>query len=118
MGQQNSRKASRRPAWSAAAVLLFSSWIAIAALTLQLRTDAEIVAVAFPPWWSTQQALQAAASANATIVRETAIPSVLVVRPEGQAGMTRLRGAGVWLAMDPVAVAACLTFEGEGNRND
>jgi hypothetical protein len=115
MGQRNSTNASRRLAWSGAAVLLFSSWIAIAALSLQLRTDAEVVAIAFPPWWSTQQALQAAASANAKIVRVTAIPAVLVVRPDEEAGMTRLRQAGVWLAMDPGAIAACMKFEGEGN---
>jgi hypothetical protein len=115
MGQGNSTKASRRTAWLGAAALLFSSWIAIAAFSFQVRNDAEVVAVAFPLWWSTQQAFQAAASANAKIVRVTAIPAVLVVRPDEQAGLTRLREAGVWLAMDPRAVAACL-FEGEGNR--
>jgi hypothetical protein len=116
MGQGNSTKASSRPVWLGAAVLLFSSWIAIAALSLQIRTDAEVVAVAFPPWWSTQQVFQAAAVANARIVRVTAIPAVLVVRPDERAGLTRLREAGVWLAMDPAAIAACLTFEGKGKR--
>ncbi|MGC1558364.1 MAG: hypothetical protein WA820_00810 [Bradyrhizobium sp.] len=116
MGQGNSTKASRRPTWLGAAVLLFSSWIAIAALSLQIRPDAEVVAVAFPPWWGTQQVFQAAAFANARIVRLTAIPAVMVVRPDEQAGLTRLREAGVWLAMDPGAIAACLTFEGEGKR--
>src|SRR5271167_2479985 len=99
MGQGNSTKASRLPAWSGAAAPLFSSWVAIAAFSFQMRADAEIVAVVFPPWWSTQQAFQAAASAHATIVRVTAIPAVLVVRPDDQAGMTRLREAGVWLVM-------------------
>jgi hypothetical protein len=116
MGQGNSIKASRRPAWLAATVLLLSSWIAIAAFSFRNRADAEIVAVVFPPWWSTQQAFHAAASANATIVRVTAIPAVLVVRPDDQAGMTRLRQAGAWLAIDPRAVAACLIFEDEVNR--
>jgi hypothetical protein len=116
MGQGNGTKISGRPAWFDAAVLLFSSWIAIAALSLQIRTDTEVVAVAFPPWWSTQQAFQAAASANAKIVRVTALPAVLVVRPDNQAGLSRLREAGVWLAVNPGAIAACLTFEGEGSR--
>jgi hypothetical protein len=116
MGQGNSTKASRRPAWLGAAALLFSSWIAIAALSLQIRSDAEVVAVVFPPWWGTQQVFQAAAFANARIVRVTAIPAVLVVRPDEQAGLTRLREAGVWLAMDPGAIAACLTFVGKGKR--
>jgi hypothetical protein len=116
MGQASSIVVSRRPAWFAAAALLLSSWIALAAFTFQIRADAEIVAVVFPPWWSTRQAMQAAAAANATIVRATAIPAVLVVRPDDHAGLTRLREAGAWLAMDPKAVAACLIFGAEENR--
>jgi hypothetical protein len=116
MGQANSNTAFRQPAWLGAAALLFSSWIAIAVVSSQIRSDAEVVAVAFPLWWSTQQVFEAAASANARIVRVTAIPAVLVVRPADQAGLTRLRKAGVWLAMDPRAAAACFTFEDKGNR--
>jgi hypothetical protein len=100
---------SRWPDWLNAAGLLAASWIAIAALSLQARPGAEVVAVAFPPWWSAQQAVVAAASAGAAIVRMTAVPSLLVVRPEGQDGLMRLREAGAWLAMDPQAVAACFT---------
>jgi len=73
---------SRWPAWLNAAALLIASFIAIATLSLQVRPGAEVVAVAFPPWWSAWQVLQAAASANAAIVRMTAIPSLLVVRPD------------------------------------
>jgi len=43
---------TRWPAWLNAAVLLVASWIAIAALSLQVRPGAEAVAVVFPPWWS------------------------------------------------------------------
>jgi hypothetical protein len=100
---------SRWPDWLNAAGLLAASWIAIAALSLQARPGAEVVAVAFPPWWSAQQAVVAAASAGAAIVRMTAVPSLLVVRPEGHDGLMRLREAGAWLAMDPQAVAACFT---------
>jgi len=100
---------ARWPAWLNAALLLVASWIAIAALSLQVRPGAEAVAVVFPPWWSAQQVFAAAASANAAIIRITAIPSLLVVRPDDHDGLTRLRGAGVWLTMDPQAIAACLT---------
>jgi len=100
---------TRWPAWLNAAALLAASWIAIAALSLQVRPGAEAVAVVFPPWWSAQQVFAAAASANAAIIRITAIPSLLVVRPDDHDGLTRLRGAGAWLAMDPQAIAACLT---------
>jgi hypothetical protein len=116
MGHEKSFAASRWPAWLNATALLISSWIAITAFSLQIRTDAEVVAVAFPPWWDAQRAFQAAASANATIVRTTAIPSVLIVRPDERGGMDRLREAGAWFAADPRTIAACLTLEGRGNR--
>ena len=99
----------RWPAWLNAAALLAASWIAIAALSLQVRPGAEIVAVAFPPWWSTQQVVLAAASADAAIVRMTAIPALLVVRPDDHDGLARLRAAGAWLTIDPQAIAACFT---------
>ena len=97
------------PAWLNATALLIASFVAVAALSLQVRPGTEIVAVAFPPWWSTEQAFRAAASADAAIVRMTAVPSLLVVRPDQHDGLTRLRNAGVWLTMDPQTVAACLS---------
>ena len=100
---------SRWPDWLNAAGLLAASFVAVAALSLQARPGAEVVAVAFPPWWGTQQTIVATASAGAAIVRMTAVPSLLVVRPDGQDGVTRLRRAGAWLAMDPQAVAACFS---------
>ncbi len=109
MERGNSITTPRWPAWLNAAALLVASFIAIAGLSLQIRPGAEVVAVAFPPWWSAQQVLLAAASANAAIVRMTAVPAILVVRPDDRDGLARLREAGVWLAMDPQAVAACLT---------
>ncbi|MGZ3311161.1 MAG: hypothetical protein ACXU89_28570 [Xanthobacteraceae bacterium] len=100
---------SRWPAWVSATGLLIASFVAVAALSLQVRPGAEIVAVAFPPWWSAERIFTAAASADAAIVRITAIPSLLVVQPDGRGGLARLREAGAWLAIDPQAVAACLT---------
>jgi hypothetical protein len=99
----------RWPAWLNAAALLVASVVAVAALSLQVRPGTEIVAVAFPPWWSTEQAFEAAASADAAIVRMTALPSLLVVRPHRHDGLARLRKAGVWFAMDPQAIAACVS---------
>jgi hypothetical protein len=107
MGRTGNTTISRWPAWLGAAALLLTSFVAIAALSLQVRSGAEIVAVMFPPWWNSQQALLAAASANAAIVRLTALPAMLVVRPDAQEGLARLRHAGAWLAIDPQAIAAC-----------
>jgi hypothetical protein len=103
----------RWPAWLNAVLLLVVSWVAIASLALQARAGAEIVAVAFPPWWSSREVISAAASAGAAIVRTTAIPALLVVRPPDHDGLTRLREAGVWLAMDPQAISACFSKLGE-----
>ena len=112
MGNGNSNRTWRWPAWLNATILLLFSWISIAALSFQTRPDTEVVAVVFPPWWNTQQSLRAAASANAGLVRTTAIPAILVVRPHEQAGLARLREAGAWFSIDPRAVAACSTLKG------
>jgi hypothetical protein len=107
MQRESTISSSRWPAWLNAAALLVASWVAIAALSLQVRPGAEIVAVVFPPWWSAQEVFLAAASANAAIVRMTALPSLLVVRPDDRNGLARLRQAGVWFTMDPQAIDAC-----------
>ena len=107
MDRGNTIKRQRWRSWLNASALLIASFLAISALSLRVRPGAEIVAVAFPPWWSSQEAFLAAASADAAIVRMTAIPSLLVVRPNQHDGLTRLRDAGVWLAIDPRAIDAC-----------
>ncbi|WP_420967404.1 hypothetical protein [Bradyrhizobium sp. B120] len=87
--------------------MLIASWIAIAMLSLQVRAGTDVVAVAFPPWWRAERALAAAAAANASIVRMTAIPALLVVRPDRDGGLSRLYEAGALLTMDPQAIAGC-----------
>jgi hypothetical protein len=109
---------TRWPAWLNAAALLIASWAVIAALSLQVRAGAELVAVAFPPWWGAQQVFLAAASANAAIVRMTAVPALLVVRPDDNDGLTRLRKAGAWLTIDPQAIAACIKADDLGIGNE
>jgi hypothetical protein len=109
MGRDTTISTLRWPVWLNAATLLLASFVAVAALSLHIRPGTEIVAVAFPPWWSTEQAFEAAAFADAAIVRITAVPSLLVVRPDRHDGLARLRKAGVWLAMDPQAIAACIS---------
>ena len=98
-----------RSAWLKAIALLLASFVAVAALSLQVRSGSEIVAVVFPPWWNAQQAMLAAGSADVEIVRTTAMPSLLVVRPGRTDGMARLRQAGAWFAIDPQAIAACFS---------
>jgi hypothetical protein len=107
---------SRWPAWLGATALLLASFVAIAALSLQVRPGAEIVAVMFPPWWNSRQTLLAAASADAAIVRTTALPAMLVVRPDGHGGLTRLRRAGAWFTIDPQAIEACFSTANKDTR--
>lgn len=95
-------------AWLSAAGILFASFIGVAVLSFQIRPGVDVVAVVFPPWWGVQQAFLAAASADAAIVRSTAIPSILVVRPDTHDGIARLHQAGAWFAIDPQAIAACI----------
>jgi hypothetical protein len=109
MERGNTIPTTRWPAWLNAAALLIAGWMAVAALSLQVPAGAEVVAVAFPIWWSTRQVMMGAASADASIVRTTAVPSLLVVRPGERDGMARLRQAGAWLIVDPRAIAACFS---------
>jgi hypothetical protein len=94
--------------WRAAVLLLVASVIALGAVSVQPRADEATVAVLFPPWWSPPAVFGAAAAAGADVIRATAIPSLLVLRPAADRdGWARLRAAGAWLALDPKAVAAC-----------
>jgi hypothetical protein len=45
------------------------------------------------------------------IVRLTGVPAVVVVRAGDDGGIARLRRAGAWLVINPVAIAGC--FAGE-----
>jgi hypothetical protein len=109
MGRAEQTTTTGWPAWLNATALLLASVAAVAALTLQVRPGAEVVAVAFPPWWTSQQIFAATASAEASIVRTTAVTALLVVRPNDHDGVTRLRQAGAWFAIDPQAIAGCFT---------
>jgi hypothetical protein len=110
MGRGRNITKSCWPAWLNATALLLASVGAVAALSLQVRPGSEVVAVAFPPWWTSQQIFEAAASADAAIVRTTAVAAILVVRPDAHEGLTRLRQAGAWLTIDPQAVAGCFNI--------
>jgi hypothetical protein len=104
MGRTPNTTTSSWPAWLSATAILLVSVDTVAALSLKVRPGAE---VAFPPWWSSRQIFEAAASAHAAIVRTTAFTAILVVRPDDHDGLPRLRQAGAWLTIDPLPVAEC-----------
>lgn len=82
----------------ASSVLVF----AVAAAPADPREAAGV----FPPWWSTAQALDAAARAGA-VLAVGAVPFIVIVRdPAGQAP-ARLRAAGALFSLDAHGLAAC-----------
>jgi hypothetical protein len=101
-------RSSRWPQWPIPAAFLVISWLSVAALAVQPRPGDDVVAVIFPPWWSLDRSLAAAATAGAAIVRTGAVPAIVVVQAVGADRMQRLRRAGALLLIDPRAVAACL----------
>jgi hypothetical protein len=69
------------------------------------------VAAIFPPWWDAPQVMAGVAVADAEILREGATPFVLVVSDDAPDLSDRLRAAGAWFVLDPVAAAACLGLD-------
>ncbi len=65
------------------------------------------VAVVFPPWWSAQRSIAAAARAELAILRFGGLPAIVVVAPLTQAAGARLRQAGAWLLLDASAGGGC-----------
>jgi hypothetical protein len=100
MEWESTIKAPRWPAWLNATALLVFSWIVIASMSLQARAGAEIVAVAFPPWWGSQETISAAASAGAAIVRTTAIPTLLAPAQQAAGRFTFTRPSAEQLVLE------------------
>lgn len=94
--------------WLIPVGLLLLAAAGTAAVALPAAPQADIVAAVFPPWWSEQKVYGAIADADATVLRPTALPTVVVVRPVATTGRARLRAAGAWFAADPQVAAACL----------
>ena len=65
------------------------------------------VAAVFPPWWQREHAAAAVAEADGLIVREGALPTILVVRPGSPGLAERLRAQGALLIVDPLAARGC-----------
>ena len=88
-------------------LLLAASPLAVGWAAVRPAAEATAIAAIFPPWWSGERAFAAASSVGA-VIREGAVPVVLVVRTPAGDGAARLRSAGAWLVLDPKAVEGCL----------
>ena len=82
---------------------------AAAGATAVPRAASDAVAAVFPPWWGREQAAAAVAQADALIVREGAVGSILVVRATDAGLADRLRSHGALVLLDPIAAGGCLS---------
>ena len=86
-------------AWLPAGLL--SLGLAGALLNVMQPRPGGLVALIYPPWWASQRAIAAAASAG-DIVRLGAWLGIVVVRPQPGAG-----DGGAWFRLDPLRSGLC-----------
>lgn len=66
------------------------------------------VAVIFPPWIGSADAVTRAAAAGASLVRMGRYPFIVVVHPQGEGYLRRVMGDGAWAVLDPQGFGGCL----------
>jgi hypothetical protein len=88
----------------------YVSLILVAALPLGVALACQFapqgngpVAALFPPWWDAQRVFIAAGAAG-PVMRFGALKFIVIVASNDQA---RLRAAGAWLLLDPIALGLC-----------
>jgi hypothetical protein len=74
--------------------------------------DPSRAAAVFPPWWSETHILTAAASAG-DIVARGGLANVVLVKGDPATLQQRLRSAGAWLLLDPLAAGICGPSRGQ-----
>lgn len=97
---------SRRPMSVAVLAIMVSTFL-LAGLQAHPRNGQD-VAVVFPPWIDSGNAIGRVARAGGAIVRLGIVDTILVVHGEGGDFASRLRASGAWLVVDPVAFGGCL----------
>lgn len=94
--------------WLPALVLLLVSALGGAVMELRPPVSGQIEAI-FPPWWSNARSFGAVAGAGGSIVRIGALPTFVVVTSADPSFHDRLRTAGAWFLVNPVALGGCLS---------
>ncbi len=69
------------------------------------------VAAIFPPWWDARDVMAGLTDADASILRQGAIPAVVLLSSDRPGLPQRLRQAGALLIVDPKAAAGCLGLD-------
>jgi hypothetical protein len=85
--------------------LALASLAASASIALQPAPRGPIAAV-FPPWWSAQHTMLAAAQGG-PVIRFGAWSFIVITGPGSAATASELRRQGAWLLLNPVALGAC-----------
>jgi hypothetical protein len=83
-----------------------SSLIVAACATSRPRSDQ--LAVIFPPWWSAERSLAAAADI-APVARLGAFPFIVAISARDPGVRGRLIGAGAWAVLDGARFSFCLS---------
>lgn len=89
-----------------ALLLLLASALALAGTALAPREDG-LVAAVFPPGLDRNGVLERVVAADAVLVRPGAWNWIAVVASTRPGLAARLRAAGAWLVLDPIAAAGC-----------
>lgn len=89
-----------------ALLLLLASTLSLAGTALAPRDDG-LVAAVFPPGLDRNGVLERVAAADAVLVRLGAWDGIAVAASTRPGLAARLRAAGAWLVLDPIAAAGC-----------
>ena len=95
---------------TAIAAFALISTIAVARIGLEPSDPSRGVGVVFAPWTDEAAVLTRAVSAGGRLVRFDGPSFIVVVEPESDDYVRRVKEAGALLVVDPKILAACLSF--------
>ena len=96
---------------AATGLFLVATLLAPAAFSLA-PSDPTSVAVVFPPWRDHEADFLSVIAAGGRILREGALPNILIAKGEDGRFGTRLYAEGAWAVVDPLALGGCLLGHG------
>lgn len=92
-------------AWAPLALILVASLATTILVGGRPRDGARLAAV-FPPWWTAERSLAAAAAAG-PVVGFGAVPFIVAVADDDPRLIERLEAAGAWLVLDGSRFRLC-----------
>ncbi len=87
--------------------LAVAGLLAVTGMTLA-PSDEGPVAALFAPSLSRTEVMLRVAAADASLIRHGAFDGIVVATADDPGLARRLRNAGAWLVVDPLAIGACL----------